>query len=158
MSRVTDQLDRIEAILKNDLIKNRLTELSDGSFLEAVKDDLQVTSDRQSQLGKDLGTDFRCLMTKLENIEKKIDAQVFLNSDSDDDCTICGLEEALKEKEEELTAQEEIIDNNIDYIHFLENELTIQAEENKKLRKKNKKLKKRIKTLQEVIAEDEDAL
>ena len=32
MSKITEQLDRIEAILKNDLIKNRLTELSDGSF------------------------------------------------------------------------------------------------------------------------------
>ena len=156
MSRVTDQLDRIEAILKSDLIKNRLTELSDGSFLEAVKDGLQITSDRQSQLSKDLGTDFRCLMTELEEIEKSIDTHISL--DSDNDCTICELEEALKEKEEELNAQEEIIDNNIDYIHFLENELTILAEENKKLRKKNKKLKKRIKTLQEVIAEDEDAL
>lgn len=154
MGKITDQLDRIEAILKNDLIKNRLTELSDGSFLEAVKEGLQVTSDRQSQLSEDLGTDFCCLMTKLENIVKKIDTQVFLNSDSD----IYELEEALKEKEEELDAQEEIIDNNIDYIHFLENELTIRAEENKKLRKKNKKMKKRIKTLQEAIAEDEDAL
>lgn len=154
MSKITDQLDRIEAILKNDLIKNRLTELSDGSFLEAVKEGLQVTSDRQSQLSQDLGTDFRCLMTKLEKIEKLIDS--YISHDSDDD--IYGLEEALKEKEEELTAQEEIIDNNIDYIHFLEDELTIRAEENKKLRKKNKKLKKRIKTLQEAIAEDEDAL
>lgn len=151
MSKITDQLDRIEAILKNDLIKNRLTELSDGSFLEAVKEGLQVTSDRQSQLSKDLGTDFRCLMTKLEKIEKLIDS--YISHDSDDD--IYGLEDALKEKEEELTAQEEIIDNNIDYIHFLEDELTIRAEENKKLRKKNKKLKKRIKTLQEIVAENE---
>ena len=151
MSKITDQLDRIEAILKNDLIKNRLTELSDGSFLEAVKEGLQVTSDRQSQLSKDLGMDFRCLMTKLEKIEKLIDS--YISHDSDDD--IYGLEDALKEKEEELTAQEEIIDNNIDYIHFLEDELTIRAEENKKLRKKNKKLKKRIKTLQEIVAENE---
>lgn len=156
MGKITDQLDRIEAILKNDLTKNRLTELSDGSFLEEVKDGLQITSHRQSQLSRDLGTDFRCLMTKLEEIEKLIDTHISL--DSDDDCTICELEEALNEKEEELTAQEEIIDNNIGYIHYLEDELATRAEENKKLRKKNKKLKKRIKTLQEVIADDEDAL
>ena len=152
MSRVTDQLDRIEAILKSDSIKNHLTELSDGSFLEAVKDGLQETSNRQSQLSKDLGTDFRCLMTKLEKIEDAING---IAESSDD---VCDLYIALKEKEEELTAQEEIIDNNIDYIHFLEDELTIQAEENRKLRKKNKKLKKRIKTLQEIVAENEDDL
>lgn len=154
MSRVTDQLDRIETILKNDSIKNRLTELSDGSFLEAVKDGLQMTSDRQSQLSKDLGTDFRCLMTELKEIEKSIDTHISL--DSDNDCAICELEEALKEKEEELTAQEEIIDNNIGYIHYLEDELAIQTEENIKLRKKNKRLKKRIKTLQEVIVENDN--
>ena len=136
MSRVTDQLDRIEAILKNDVMKAPFTEISS---LESV-----------------MGMDFRSLMTKLEKIEKMIDTYISL--DTDDSCTIYELEEAVKEKEEELNAQEEIIDNNIDYIHFLENELTIQAEKNKKLRKKNKKLKKRIKTLQEVIAEDEDAL
>ena len=128
MSRVTDQLDRIEAVLKNNLYS-----------LEEV-----------------MGMDFRTLMTKLEKIEKMLDSYITL--DTDDTCTIHELEDAIEEKEEELTAQEEIIDNNIDYIHFLENELTIQAEENKKLRKKNKKLKKRIKTLQEVMTEDEDAL
>ena len=128
MSRVTDQLDRIEAILKNNLYS-----------LEEV-----------------MGMDFRSLMTKLEKIEKMIDT--YISPNCDDGCTIYELEEALEEKEEELTAQEEIIDNNIDYIHFLENELTIRAEENKKFRKKNKKLKKKIKTLQEIVAEDEDAL
>ena len=128
MSRVTEQLDRIETILKNNL-----------SSLEGV-----------------MSMDFRSLMTKLEKIEKLIDT--YISPDCDDSCTIYELEEALEEKEEELAAQEEIIDNNIDYIHFLENELTIRAEENKKLRKKNKKLKKRIKTLQEIVAEDEDAL
>lgn len=122
MSKITEQLDRIEAILN-----------------------LHMVSDMPSHLSEELGTDFRCLMTKLEKIEKLIDS--YISYDSDDDCTICGLEEALKEKEEELTAQEEIIDNNIGYIDFLENELTIRTEENRKLRKKNKKLKKKIKEL-----------
>ena len=124
MSRVTDQLDRIEAKIGANNIKEGVVGLANSDLMNNIFENIEELKTKLNEIGQTI---------IINQLDKEIDC------DGDD-------------------VVDDIIDNQADYIHFLENELEASYGERDKLRKKNKKLKKRIKTLQEVIAEDEDAL